>query len=100
MAALALSLLAGCEGSVAANVSHPQRVDVVIDGEKIGVVPNSDHWAAWWISDKAVSIIPALSTLKPLQVRAIEQVSRCRVVEAEYQQSSLQPSYLQAAVEC
>lgn len=92
--------LSACEGSLAGNTQNSKRVDVVVDGKKFGVVPNSDHWATWWISDRAIAAVPALSTLKPLQIQAIEQVSGCRVVEAEYQQGSLQPAYLQAAVKC
>lgn len=88
--------LAGCD----VDTTSENRVDVVVDGKKFGVVPNSDHWAAWWISEKAIQRIPPLSTLKPLQVQAIERVSGCKVVEAEFVPGAMKPAYLQAAVRC
>lgn len=97
---VSLVLLSACEGSVAANISHPQRQNIMVDGYTFGVVPNSDHWATWWISSEFVAAIPPLSTLKPLQIRAIEQASGCSVIQAEYPSGALQPAYLQAAVQC
>lgn len=97
---IAVFFVAGCEGSLAKNVSHPDRKDVTVGGYSFGVVPLSDHWASWWVSDKFIAAIPPLSVLKPLQVAAIEDASGCTVTSAEYQPGSLQPAYLQASVEC
>lgn len=97
---IAVLFLSGCEGSLAGNVSHPNRQDVTVGGYSFGVVPLSDHWASWWASDQLIAVIPPLSALKPLQVTAIEKASGCTVTSAEYQPGSLQPAYLQASVDC
>lgn len=99
---LFFSALAGCESSVAYNTSHPDRKAVTIDGDTINVVPLSDHWVSWWAPQAAISftVVPPLSTLKPKQIRAIEEVSGCTVISAEYQPMSMQAAYLQASVKC
>lgn len=99
-AVIAVLLLSGCEGSLAKNVSHPGRKDVIVGNHTLSVVPLSDHWASWWVSNKLIAAIPPLSVLKPLQITAIENTSGCTVVSAEYQPGSLQPAYLQASVKC
>ena len=98
--AMWLLMLAGCAGSLARNVSHPARKDFMIEKYKIAVVPQLDHWSAWYVSEKLVEALPPLPKIKEAEIKAIERYSGCKVVSAEFVHGSLQPAYLQAVVKC
>lgn len=101
-ASLLLSFLViGCaaEGSYARNVSHPARKDFTIGELKIAVVPQSNHWSAWYVA-KFLENIPPLPLIKEAEIKAIERYSGCKVTSADFVQTSIQPAYLQAIVSC
>lgn len=95
-----LPIIAGCAGSPARNVSDPSRKDFTVEGFKISVVPQSDHWSAWYSSEKFIEAMPPLPLLKRAEIKAIEQYSGCKVVSAEIVGGSVLPAYLQAIVNC
>lgn len=92
--------LVGCAGSVAMNVNHKDRRDFTVDGYRIAVVPQQDHWSAWFVSESVMSPMPPLPQLKAAEVKAIEAYSGCKVTNAELVPQSMQPAYLQALVAC
>lgn len=95
-----LSVLSGCAGSLARNVSDPARRDFKIDGFTIAVVPQGDHWSAWYVPQAFIGAMPPLPLLKNAEKNAIEQYSSCKVTSADLVDGSLQPAYLQAIVNC
>lgn len=87
--------LTGCEGSAAWYMSHPQKQIVEIGGQTIHVVPNGpDQYDAWgnYSARRQNAAI-----LKQQEVIAIELVSKCKVVAAEYKSGG---DILQAKVAC
>lgn len=101
--ALSLLLLIGltaCAGSGIRQANSAERRDVVLDGQTIAVVPEPTHWVSWWEPKAVIDRIPPLPYLKPLQVKAIEQVSGCKVTGAEYLEGALWAATLQAVVDC
>ena len=97
---VAISFVGGCAGSLARNVSDPGRKNFTIDGLSVAVVPQPDHWSAWYVSSKFIEAIPALPLIKRAEIKAIEQYSGCKVISSDFVEGSLQPAYLQAIVDC
>lgn len=97
---LLLPLVTSCAGSMAGNLTSPDRRDFKIGDYTIAVVPLSDYWAAWWVNERFIQVVPPLPKVKEAEINAIEQYSGCKVVGAEFQTGSLQPAYLQAVVKC
>lgn len=95
-----LSGVSGCAGSLARNVSDTASRDFKVDGFTIAVVPQGDHWSAWYVPQALIEAMPPLPLLKNAEKKAIEQYSGCKVTSAELVDGSLQPAYLQAVVSC
>lgn len=73
---------------------------VVIDGENLRVAKGGEMWVSWWHTEGLVGIMPPLAKLKPLQIQAIEQISECKVLSAEYVPNSIMAAHLIATVKC
>lgn len=87
--------LCGCETSAVWYHSHPERRTVAIDGVEVSVVPRrANEFDALGGDDGAAT---NTAVLKTRQIQAIEQVSRCKVVAAEYMAGSW---ILQSVVNC
>ena len=87
--------LCGCETSPVWYQSHPERKTVVIDGAEVSVVPRRANEFDAYGGDDGTATNTAV--LKTRQIRAIEEVTRCKVVAAEYMPSSW---ILQSVVNC
>ena len=96
IAAAAISIcLVGCETSIAWYYGHPDRKTLEIDGRVINVVPHgTNRFDAF---PEGVAFIPDMVNFKLQQIRAIEQVSGCKVTSSEFIPSSF---ILQAIVAC
>lgn len=88
-------ILGGCQTSAAWYYMHPDKQVVVIDDREINVVPRGDNKYDAWGGDEGVD--NNMIVLKQRQIKAIEQVSKCKVAQAEYQPSSY---LLQSVVVC
>lgn len=76
--------LTGCAASNVALLSSGQQI--VIDGEKIYV--DKGREAGFWAATSDPRFLQANPIIsKDRYVRAIEQISRCKVVEAVYDQT-------------
>jgi hypothetical protein len=93
---LILSLvLAGCSSAYVSKMNDPSRKDVNIDGYDIHVVhPGGTRYEAFGGETFDVDAV----RLKKAQIAAIEQVSGCKVAEAEY--SNVMFRKLSAEVSC
>lgn len=94
--ALACLVLQGCAGTTAGILVSSKAKEVTIDDQVITVAPiEGNHWGA---TKKALQWGPTLATVeKPRYVRAVEAVTGCKVVEAEY---NSQFDHLHALVAC
>lgn len=63
-------------------MTHPERKVVMIDGHEVSVVPRRPNEFDAFGGDDGTATNTAI--LKARQIRAIEQVSRCKVTAAEY----------------
>lgn len=94
IAVLALGL-AGCSSTYVSKMNDPSRKDVNIDGYDIHVVhPGGNRYEAFGGETFDVDAV----RLKKAQIAAIEQVSGCKVAEAEY--SNVMFRKLSAEVSC
>lgn len=85
----------GCETSAAWYLSHPERKIVTVDGFDVSVVPRRSNEFDAFGGDEGTSTNTA--RLKARQIRAIEEVSRCKVTASEYIPGTWT---LQAVVNC
>lgn len=92
-------ILAGCEGSLARNVAHPDRQFFDHGDYRIVVLKQANGWSSWYDGKSAFYLVPNLEKLKPIQINAIEQASGCRVTDS-YRVLNNQPAYLVASVNC
>lgn len=94
IAVLALGL-AGCSSTYVSKMNDPSRKDVKIDGYEIHVVhPGGNQYEAFGGETFDADAVK----LKKAQITAIEQVSGCKVTEAEYSNAMFRK--LSAEVSC
>lgn len=80
-------LLTGCETSVVWYETHPQKKCAEVEGQNICVVPRGgDYYDAF--SD-GIFLIKNMLEQKDRHVRAVEQATGCKVVEADSVQGRL-----------
>lgn len=95
-----IATLSGCGGP---EFLDSNRQDVYIEGHKIAVIPVKDYYVSWYRGNDLILLdrsIPPLHILKPLQIKAIEAVTKCTVTSSEYDTRQLSASYLTANVDC
>ena len=92
-------VISGCEGSLARNALHPDRQFFDHGDYQIVVLKQTTGWSAWYQGDSWIGWVPNLAELEPVQVKAIEQASGCKVTNT-YRIMNNQPAYLEAAVDC
>lgn len=88
-------LLAGCETSPIWYASHPDRRVVRVDGFDVTVVPRGA--GRYDALGGLEGLQTNMAAVKARHIRAIEQVSRCRVTGAEFVPST---DISQAVVNC
>ena len=90
-----LICLTACEGTTPWYYNHPTRKIVKIDGHDINVIYRGNkHYDAW---ESDFGIITNVLPIKQRNVKAIELLTGCKVVDAEMIGDSL---FTQATVEC
>lgn len=77
-----IALLAGCETSPVWYANHPQRQIVQIDGFDINVVPRGPN--QYDVLGGFEGIKTNMAALKARHIRAVELVTRCKVIGAEF----------------
>lgn len=83
LTALVVFFLAGCQSSPVYYHRNPARQIIVLDKREISIIPLGDHkWEAY--GGKQGGLTPDLERQKARQIEAIEKVTGCRVVAAEY----------------
>lgn len=96
-AALFAVSTAGCETSAAWYFGHPDRKIVTVDGVDVSVVPRRANEFDAFGGEEGTATNTA--RLKARQIRAIEEVSGCKVTAAEYMNGGYMV-LLQAVVAC
>ena len=87
--------LAGCSSTYVSKMNDPTRKDVKIDGYDIHVIhPGENRYEAFGGETFDADAVK----LKKTQISAIEQVSGCKVTEAEYSNAMFRK--LSAEVSC
>lgn len=87
--------LAACEQSAAWYLTHPKRQSVEIDGKTIQVIPREgNRWDAFANIETGTS---SVFEMRDRNIRAIETVSKCQVVESSFLPNS---AIFQARVKC
>jgi hypothetical protein len=101
LAVAVVMLLAGCQGSPAYYHRDVQRHVVVLDKREVSVLPlGKDLWEAYG-GKQGGSDQAALDKQKARQVKAIETVSGCTVINALYPEEAQKDKLLlRATVDC
>lgn len=92
---ISVFVLSGCETSSVWYVTHPDKKTIAIDGEEFYVVPRGSNQFDVWGGAASTNI--NMSLKKRLQIKAVEEVSGCKVIGAEYLPGS---AMLQTEVSC
>lgn len=83
LVAVVVLLLVGCQGSPVYYHRDPARQIVVLDKREISIIPlGENRWEAY--GGKEAGMKPDLGVQKARQVAAIEKVTGCRVVNAQF----------------
>ena len=83
LVALVAVFLVGCQSSPVFYHRDPARQIVVLDKREISIIPlGENRWEAY--GGKEGGMKPDLEVQKARQVAAIEKVTGCRVVKAEF----------------
>ena len=83
LVALVAVFLVGCQGSPVYYHRDPARQIVVLDKREISIIPlGENRWEAY--GGKEGGFTPDLQVQKARQVAAIEKVTGCRVVNAQF----------------
>jgi len=83
LVALVAIFLVGCQGSPVYYHRDPARQIVVLDKREISIIPlGENRWEAY--GGKEGGMKPDLGVQKARQVAAIEKVTGCRVVNAQF----------------
>ena len=83
LVAVVALLLVGCQGSPVYYHRDPARQIVVLDKREISIIPlGENRWEAY--GGKEGGMKPDLGVQKARQVAAIEKVTGCRVVNAQF----------------
>jgi hypothetical protein len=83
LVAVVVLLLVGCQGSPVYYHRDPARQIVVLDKREISIIPlGENRWEAY--GGKEGGMKPDLGVQKARQVAAIEKVTGCRVVNAQF----------------
>jgi hypothetical protein len=83
LVAVVALLLVGCQGSPVYYHRDPARQIVVLDKREISIIPlGENRWEAY--GGKEGGMKPDLEVQKARQVAAIEKVTGCRVVNAQF----------------
>jgi len=83
LVALVAVFLVACQGSAVYYHRDPARQIVVLDKREISIIPlGENHWEAY--GGKEGGMKPDLGVQKARQVAAIEKVTGCRVVNAQF----------------
>jgi hypothetical protein len=83
LVALVAVFLVGCQSSPVFYHRDPARQIVVLDKREISIIPlGENRWEAY--GGKEGGLKPDMAVQKARQIAAIEKVTGCRVVNAEY----------------
>jgi hypothetical protein len=83
LVALAVFILVGCQGSPVYYHRDPARQIVVLDKREMSLIPlGENRWEVY--GGREWGMKPDLNVQKARQVAAVEKVTGCRVVNAEF----------------